>query len=692
MDGGASLKRLAFRRHGVSVCAMVLLTSFRRFVPAAALAAALAAIAVGSPVATTEWLSIFSGAAWLLGLMAVGVSSWRSGVTTRGYRTERLIFARHARNLAMTQAGLFRGGQVVAIAMALSVATVLSLVLPGHALLAPGLTLALAVVFSAVPHVFVLRTDADAGLLAFVCAEHCVGEHDGNSLFLTAWRFADRLHAAREVVALGRHGHGKPDAPARDFLTALDSGGTVRPSLQSPIFDPLGVGRLRLRGLRPVCAATLPFAFLAWLVSLLVPLAALPPLPVPSDFIARWQDEQAEAQQEDRPEEEGSSDESGDTDTEGAGADGAGGGQSGDGEAGADGAGEGGAGSGGRENGNGAAGQGGAEGNGNGAEASGGGDSQSGKGEAGTSQDGRGQDGGSQDGARGADGDPAGSQGNDAGAQAQDQGGHGSDVEQDSGDSGPGADGQENGTQGDQDGPSNGAEPGQQGDSGQGPGTEQSPDAGAEFSGTPADAASQGAPGDGSSSASPGADGPPPQDGQGTDAGGEEPSGGQIAELPGASSANPAPATPTSGVDTGAPNTAEPAGDPASQVPPGQSATSGTGAEDRAEDGAHVTDMRLGERSATEDDTGRVALPDTGNEDGAEMPAVTVDAHTPGDNLLDVTTGGALFSEAGDALPLIERSLDPPLPEDLPALPHTPARQRVPAWIGELLTIEPREN
>jgi len=248
-----------------------------------ALAAGLPALlAVNSPRAAPEWFFFLFVVFSLAALLLAVAGTTGLALTLKRYRAESIHFDAGARGLSRSAGAIFRAGQVGAVALAIGLAAVIALALPGLAVLAALLTPPLAVALAALPGGMSTSRPADSALSLVVPARLLQLGSEPDERFRTAWRFTARMCAVRAAIA----DRAAPvPSEARDIAKALDGGGMIRPPVGRLHFDTLGLLRLRVHGLAAVGSASLPVALAVWLVAALSPVGAFPALPRPSDIL-----------------------------------------------------------------------------------------------------------------------------------------------------------------------------------------------------------------------------------------------------------------------------------------------------------------------------------------------------------------------------------------------------------------------
>ncbi|ARE42399.1 Endoglucanase (plasmid) [Rhodovulum sp. P5] len=637
------------------------------FVVPGALSAIVAIWAIGMPSGAPEWFILSSAVFCFMGFATGCMGSIKRALSHRAYSQETIGFPEASRALGESERLVFQSGQSFSVAGFFVLAALAALAFPGMPVLAPILVLVLTPAFVVVPFTFSVARAPDAVLLSFIPASAFSG-FDGSfkpvgreAAFSVGWRFAPRLEAARFV---GAHG-GATLAPAiADIMAALDSGARLRPDLSGLVRDFGGYAGLRLRGLWPVMPVAVTVAILTWLIAVILPRPMLPALPAPLELWETLRELSDTASDDDVQENPSDSMEHGSSQSDAGGSGSPGDGVRGAGQSGAAGP------SGSSQSDAGGSGSSGDGAGGSGSPGDGaGGTGQSGAaGSSGSSQSDAGGSGSSGDGAGG-----SGSLGDGAGGigQSGDAGSSGS-SQSDAGGSGSPGDG------------AGGA--GQSGDAGSS-GSFQSDAGGSGLSGDGAGGAGQS--GDAGSSGSSQSDaGGSGSSGDGAGGSGQSGAAGSSAAPESAGGSGPlvgqdAPVEPPTASGIGSQD----------QATAREMTTRGSGmagsdvAEPQTVDGSATPGAMSGERQAP----GGPVIPDqttpvagTGPEADIEARMLVPTAPSTGEDLA-IGLRGPPFAGRGQAPALIEDRLGHEPESFMPESPPRPARQRVPAWIAEIL-------
>jgi len=624
-------------------------------------ASVISVILARSGFGASTWLGLPAVLFASLGAVFAATGSIKLLRSFRAYGAEASTLAQLDRCVEAESVTRFAGLQILAVGLLLAAATVVAFLLPGMAAqaafvavfltaaiwAAESLPKARQIVGGAVERLVdgALQTDV-ARLLAFWRRPYA------------GWRLVDRVALARKA--------GVADPLAAAYLNALDSHGVVRPNVAQCGPSVAADARWRFSSLVPVFVISLPFAVIAWAAAAWLPDNWVPRLPSPAALFG--------LESPPAPKDDAAPSNPDQTDP-------AEGEQAGDGS----------------------------EGGGNSGEGN--------EGQAGA----RGPDSGNEGGAgpQGPEGEQAGQQGaadgDQSGASAEGS------SEPEGGDGAPEGDGSEpgsdpdtgsgtGGTSLDEEAPSEDSGQANSGPEGQAPEGNGSPDTGAGQGGDAEDPSS-----------------PPTQEHSPSGAG-ESGTGGDDespAEAPGAQQPDPAAQTdgtaetpaeagtaPTKGLPQatepadGAPQATEPADDPESTSDPGDLAeaptpsaegtgetpptTTGDASAQSGSDLAPPQDIEILDGPAPPDaqPIGLEATDAPPPLDAEQVELSATGSATPipdQGELLDIGTPQALFAEPGQAPDTVETRLDADavLPPDLPAGPT--ARQKVPAWISDLM-------
>ncbi|WP_143104080.1 hypothetical protein [Poseidonocella sedimentorum] len=270
-----------------------------------------AVIIVGWGVIAAAWLAILAVAAAVIAVFILAVGACGTWRCLRGYRRERLIFRAFASQLAASQATLFVASGSVAVCAVLSLAAGVTGLLAGQSALAFPITVGAAtlVLFSLTRTRSLMRS-SDGGLLAYEPIRTRAPDARGAvARFEAQWSYNIRLRDLRRAVLARR----EAAADAVDYLTALDSGGSIRPVAPNSAFQPARSISRRACALGPALAAFLPYALAGWLVAALLPSGSVFSLPWPSSVFSFDRGDDDSLQAEGATDSFGSNDGSGQT-------------------------------------------------------------------------------------------------------------------------------------------------------------------------------------------------------------------------------------------------------------------------------------------------------------------------------------------------------------------------------------------
>lgn len=226
------------------------------------------------------WLGFTAAVLGAVGVSVAAIGMVKVAQGFRDYRSEAATLSQLDRRLSRGAALRFVGLQLVAIAVLLAIAALVALVLPGMAVQAAFVTVFLtAAVWAAQPL-------GGAGQSVGASLERLVGRVGKINLAqsIAFWRrpYVDWVLAGR--VAHARHA-GASDPMTLSYLNALDSDGVVRPNLHHAGPSVAVDARWRLVSLLPVFVTALPFAVIAWVAAALLPDNWVPRLPSPAALL-----------------------------------------------------------------------------------------------------------------------------------------------------------------------------------------------------------------------------------------------------------------------------------------------------------------------------------------------------------------------------------------------------------------------
>jgi len=213
------------------------------------------------------------------GVMAVA-GALKVARNFRDYRREEATLAQFHRRVGRAAAWRFTGLQLVAIGLLLGLAAVVALMLPGMAVQAAFVTVFLTAAIWAGQSLVMAGQSVGAAVERLVAGAFQIKLGQG----LDFWRWPDRGWALADRVAHARQA-GVSDPMARSYLDALDSDGVALPEMvqvgPSVVVDAQG----RFFSVLPVLVMALPFAAIAWAAAAWLPDNWVPRLPSPATFL-----------------------------------------------------------------------------------------------------------------------------------------------------------------------------------------------------------------------------------------------------------------------------------------------------------------------------------------------------------------------------------------------------------------------
>jgi hypothetical protein len=255
---------------------MLIFTYLRRFGLAAFCGGGMAILLYAPPETGFLWLLFLSIPLLVIGLAQTLAAGIGKAIAIRRYLAEETGFRTFSKKVAQSVIGQFKGRHVLISAGLFLGGCVVAFVFPGRLVSVFAMTILLGVSFTCLFRLPFGKPPPDSGLLCFGSPPR---KTDPLKAFDLGYHFPTRLAALRLIVA-----GPTSTSEARDFMTAFDSKRRLRPPAPKAPLSARHEWALRLSGLRAPGIGSLPFALLAVLICLVLPVESVPRLPAPSDI------------------------------------------------------------------------------------------------------------------------------------------------------------------------------------------------------------------------------------------------------------------------------------------------------------------------------------------------------------------------------------------------------------------------